>query len=357
MKKIKIENKGHYELDTPERLQAFQQNLSEGWSQKDYIQYREDWIKLPKKKIIREYPPQVDIELASACNLKCPMCYTITDEFKSNVKTMFMDFKVYKKIVDEISDKVYALRLSWRGESTLHPKFIEAIAYAKHKGIKEVSFLTNGSKLKLDFFIELVNAGIDWISISVDGLDEIYNKIRKPLKSEDTLQKITDMYNYKVTHNLKKPVIKIQSIWPAIKANPENFYNTYAPITDLIAFNPIIDYLGNDQNIVYEDNFSCPQLYQRIFIASNGLVYMCNSDELGKHQIGNIKNETVYTIWHGKELSKMRDIHAQENGFMQLDICKSCFYPRATEKNESANVNGRQILIENYINRSQIIGK
>lgn len=357
MKKIKIENKGHFELDTPERIQIFQKNLSLGWTQKEYIQYRADWLKLPKKKIIREYPSQVDIELASACNLKCPMCYTITEEFKSNVKIMFMDFNLYKKIVDEIATKVYALRLSWRGESTLHPKFIEAVAYAKQKGIKEVSFLTNGSKLTLDFFIQLVHAGIDWISISVDGLDEIYNTIRKPLKSNETLQRITDIYNYKVANNLKKPVIKIQSIWPAIKEDPENFYNTYAPISDLIAFNPIIDYLGNDQDIMYENNFFCPQLYQRIFIASNGLAYMCNSDEIGKHPIGNSNNETVYSIWHGKILSQMRTMHAQKNGFMQLDICKSCFYPRATEKNEIANVNGREIVIENYINRSQIIGK
>lgn len=357
MKKIEIENKGHFELDTPERLQLFQEKLSLGWDEQNYIQYREDWLTLPKKKAIRNYPPQVDIELASACNLKCPMCYTITNEFKSNVKTMFMDIELYKKIVDEIAGKVYALRLSWRGESTLHPQFIEAIAYAKNKGIKEVSFLTNGSKLKLDFFIELVNAGIDWISISVDGLRERYNSIRKPLKFDETLKKITDIHMYKIEHNLQKPVIKIQSIWPAIKEYPEEYYNIYSKITDLISFNPIIDYLSKDEDIIYENNFSCPQLYQRIFVSSDGLAYMCNSDELGKHEIGNVNKETIYEIWHGAKLTKMREIHTLENGFMQLDVCRSCFYPRATEANETANINGREITIENYINRSQIIGK
>lgn len=123
------------------------------------------------------------------CNLKCPMCYTITDEFKEKVNAKLVDFELYKKIIDEISGKVPALRLSLRGESTLHPKFIECIKYAKDKGIKEISTLTNGSKLDLDFFEKIVNAGIDWITISVDGLNEEYEKIRKPLKFKDILEK------------------------------------------------------------------------------------------------------------------------------------------------------------------------
>jgi len=350
-------NKGHFELDTDERIQLFKEKMAVGWDKDEYEKYRYDWDNLPQKNVIRNYPPQVDIELASACNLKCPMCYTITDEFKENVKTMFMDFELYKKIIDEIAGKVYALRLSWRGESTLHKNFIEAIKYAKSKGIKEVSFLTNAAKLDLDFFKELVNAGADWISISADGLRETYNIIRKPLKYEETLKKIQQIAKYKRDHDLQKPVIKIQTIWPAIREYPEEYYNTFAPITDMVAFNPIIDYLGKDEDIIYEKNFSCPQLYERVFIGSNGLAYMCNSDEFGKHSIGNSHTQTIHEIWHGKILNDVRELHKKENGFKELEMCRKCFYPRATEANESAIVNGREIIIENYINRKQKVGE
>lgn len=350
-------NKGHFELDTDERIQSFRDKMALGWANEEYAKYRMDWEELPKTGTIREYPPQVDLELASACNLKCPMCYTITDDFKNNVKTMFMDFDLFKKIVDEIAGKVYALRLSWRGESTLHKNFVECIKYAKSKGIKEVSFLTNGGKLDLEFFKKLVDAGADWISVSADGLGETYNQIRKPLKFEDTLNNLTEIAKYKKENNLKKPVVKIQTIWPAIREYPEEYYNTFAPITDMVAFNPIIDYLGKDEDIVYENNFSCPQLYERVFIGSNGLAYMCNSDEFGKHSIGNAKEQTIHEIWHGKILNDVRRLHSKKDGFKDLEMCRKCFYPRATEANEKAIVNGREILIENYINRKQKVGE
>ena len=329
-------NKGNYSsFETNERTKLFEDYKSEGW-EKEYNKYRDNWSKFPKEQIVNDYPLLVDIELASVCNLKCPMCYTITDEFKEKVNAKLMDFELFKKIIDEIGGKVPALRLSLRGESTLHPKFIECIKYAKDKGIKEISTLTNGSKLGVEYFEKMVTSGIDWITISVDGLDEEYEKIRKPLKFNDILQNIKDISKYKKDHNINKPVIKIQSLWPSIKNNPEKFYNTFEPITDLIAFNPLIDYLQKDIDIVYIDNFSCPQLYQRLVVGADGSVMMCSNDEENDNVIGNANNETIYSIWHGKTLNDIRELHKKQDGYKNLDICKKCYLPRKTESSETA---------------------
>ncbi|MFW3341623.1 radical SAM/SPASM domain-containing protein [Aliarcobacter butzleri] len=350
-------NKGNYSsFETKLREELFDKYKSETWEQ-EYKEYRKNWEEYPKNQFVSKYPLLVDIELASVCNLKCPMCYTITDEFKDKVNAKLMDFELFKRIINEIGGKVPALRLSLRGESTLHPKFIECIKYAKDKGIKEVSTLTNGSKLKLDFFKKIVEAGIDWITISVDGLDEEYERIRKPLKFKDTFEKITQMNRYKLENNLHKPVIKIQSLWPAIKNNPTKFYNTFEPITDLIAFNPLIDYLQKDSDIVYIDNFSCPQLYQRLVIGADGLAMMCSNDEENSHIVGNANKETVYEIWHGEALNKVRELHKQEDGYKNLDVCRKCYLPRATEATETSEVNGRKFDILNYVNRIQNIGE
>lgn len=350
-------NKGNYtSFETPERQEMFEYNKSSGWEE-EYKKYRSNWIKYPKEQIISEYPLLIDIELASVCNLKCPMCYTITDEFKEKVNAKLIDFELFKKIIDEIAGKVPALRLSLRGESTLHPNFIDAIRYAKNKGIKEISTLTNGSKLTPDFFQKIVKAGIDWITISVDGMDKEYEKIRKPLKFSNTLEKIKNISKYKKQHNLKKPVIKIQSLWPSIKNDPELFYNTFEPITDLIAFNPLIDYLQKDKEIVYIDNFSCPQLYQRLVIGADGLVMMCSNDEENESIIGNANTESIYSIWHGEKLNKIRKIHKMKDGFKNISVCKKCYLPRETETNETSMVNGRKFDILNYVNREQTVGK
>ena len=350
-------NKGNYSsFETKEREELFDKYKSEGWED-DYSTYRSNWSKFPKEQLVNEYPLLVDVELASVCNLKCPMCYTITDEFKGKVNAKLMDFQLFKKIIDEIGGKVPALRLSLRGESTLHPKFIECIQYAKDAGIKEISTLTNGSKLEVDYFQQIVDAGICWITISVDGLDEEYEKIRKPLKFNDTLEKIKGMAKYKKDNNIHKPVIKIQSLWPSIKENPEKFYNTFEPITDLIAFNPLIDYLQQDSDIVYIHNFSCPQLYQRIVVGADGSVMMCSNDEENDHIIGNANNQTIHSIWHGDTLNKVRKLHLKQDGYKDLDVCKRCYLPRETEISESSEVNCRKFNILNYSNRVQRIGE
>ena len=350
-------NKGHFDLDTADRIDEFHARLGRDWDQ--YGEYRNSWIHNASKQIVRDYPILVDVELASSCNLKCPMCYTTTDHFKETVKRKIMKWELYQKIIDEVAEHIFALRLSWRGESTLHPKFVDAVRYAKTRGIREVSFLTNGYKLDLDYFKELHEAGADWITVSFDGVGDEYNRIRAPLVYEEMLEILRLIHEYKQANNIEKPVIKIQGIWPSIRSDPEKFYTTLSEVSDLVAFNPLIDYLGNDkpEDILYEENFSCPQIYQRLFVSSTGEAMMCNSDEYGEEIVGNVHEQSIHEIWHGEKLQRIRDLHAEYDGFKKVPVCTKCFYPRLTQVTETAVVMGRRIDVENYVNRPQIIGK
>ena len=42
---------------------------------------------------------------------------------------------------------------------------------------------------------------------------------------------------------------------------------------------------------------------------------------------------------------------------VKLKPCKNCYYPRKMQEAEIANINGREVRIENYINRPQEVGK
>jgi radical SAM protein with 4Fe4S-binding SPASM domain len=315
------------------------------------------WVDLAKRRELRDYPLLVDLELSSKCNLHCPMCYTITEEFLSKVARKYMEIDLYKKVIDEIAGKVFAVRLSLRGESTLNRYFIEAVAYAKQKGIKEVSTLTHGKKFTGDYLRAAVKAGIDWITISIDGTGETYNKIRHPLTWETTLGRLKEIKALKDELGVSKPVIKVQGIWPAIRANPTAYYEALEPFSDLIAYNPLIDYLRNDSEIVYEENFSCPQLYQRLVVGSDGKVMMCSNDEDAQHPVGDANLQTIHEIWHGDAMNKVRELHSRSDGFKELGVCRNCYYPRKAVPDETANVSGRKITIENYVNRAQQVGK
>ena len=264
-----------------------------------------------------------------------------------------MSMELFHKIVDEIGGKVPAVRLSLRGEPTLHPDFVSCIRACKERGIGEVSFLTNASTLTKDRFIEFAEAGADWITVSIDGIGETYESIRRPLRFADTLKRLQDIHEVKAQRGWKRPVIKIQSIWPAIQADPSAFYNTYAPYVDLVAFNPLISGYSSHENsgVVYLEDFSCPQLYQRLVIGAGGRVLLCANDEEGRRVLGDMNQQSVYEIWHGEPIETIRALH-RKNAFREVDVCRDCYLPRETE-DEYAFVNGRKIVVKNYVSREE----
>ncbi len=344
-------NKGNYDyMETPERIRLFDLYRSEGW-ENEYLDYRMKWTSWPENKTVGEYPLNVDMELSTVCNLKCPMCYTIRDEFQKRVSSQFMCFDLFKKVIDEISGKVPALRLSLRGESTLHPDFIRCIQYAKKSGIKEVSTLTNGSMLSEDFFEKMLLAGIDWVTISIDGVGKTYEDIRKPLKFQETLDKIRNIKKIKDIYHTHRPVIKIQTIWPAIRDNPEEYYDIFAPYVDLIAYNPLVEYGYKIEGIRYIPHFSCSQIYQRLIVTSNGMVIPCCANPSGNIYVGDAYRESIYDIWHGEKLNYFRRMFDPPYEWKKINGCLQCLLPMVTDESEKAIIHGRQFTIKNYRRR------
>ena len=341
-------NKGQFTLETEDRINNFEKKRGYG-VENEYKINRQQWSNFPKSRFVSEYPLHVDLELASICNLRCPMCYTISKEFKSKVNAKLMDFDLFTKLVDECATgNVYSIRLSFRGESFIHKQIVECVKYAKNKGIKEVSTLTNGLKLDEDMFKEMMYAGIDWITISFDGLGRIYEEIRRPAKYERAVEKITNYAKIKAEAGRVKPIIKVQSILPAIERDPEAFYKVFAPITDMVSANPLIDFLESKSDMLKVENFSCPQIYQRLVIGADGLCMMCSNDEEGKVIVGDVNKQTIHEVWHGKEMKRVREIHSRCAGSKELSACNECYLPLQT-KNTDVWLGNRNVIAEKYV--------
>lgn len=350
-------NKGQFTLETPEREARFESRRGFG-VEAAYRENRRQWAEFPRRQHVAPYPLHVDVELSSICNLRCPMCYTITPAFKKKVRAGLMDWALFTRVVDECAAAgVYSLRLSLRGESFLHPRIVDAVRYAKSRGIAEVSTLTNGLRLDEELFREVMAAGLDWITISFDGLGATYERIRRPARYDRAVEKIANYARIKAAAGRVKPVVKVQSILPAIREDPEAYYRVFAPIADMVSANPLIDYLHKDEQagIPYESNFSCPQLYQRLVVGSDGLVLACANDEENECVIGDATRQTIREIWHGPELDAARRSHREHRGVRDYRACAKCYLPRRTEP-AIIRIGGREVVALNYLNRSQKIG-
>ena len=324
-----------------------------------YLLNRIKWYIYPRLHILPRFPDHVDIETSSACNMRCPMCFTTTDQYKQNVKLTLMKFDLFKKIVDECAAHgAFSIRLSWRGEPTLNPRFLEMARYAKSHGIKEVASLTNMLKLTPQMFEELVDMQMDWLTISFDGMGETYNKIRAPAIFEEAVAKIREFSQIKKRLKSKKPVLKIQGVWPAVKEDPQAFYDTFRGSVDQVAVNPLLDYLRKDEkeSIVYRKDFTCPILWQRLAIGADGLVALCIHDELSHHNTGDANKQSLYEIWNGPALTVARQAHLRHEGVEGYTACQECFLPRASEQ-VTTRVDNRLITIDNMVNRPEVVGQ
>jgi len=275
----------------------------------------------PKLGIVSEYPTHIDIEAVSQCQLRCPMCWTtyLPDNIKGKMK-----YEVFKKIIDEVAGKgVYSVRLSWRGESLIHPDIIKMIQYAKEKGIPEVAFLSNAGRLDKKMAEAIVDSGLDWISFSADGVDEVYNEIRKPLKFNDTIEKIQYLKNYRDNQGLNKPLIRVQSIISAMISNSEKFENVWKGVCDRV--NVI-----SDENRLFEEEqqhdkyYMCPTPWQRLTIAHDGRVHQCKADYTAAQILGDINVSSVYEIWHGSPIKELRNRFRKNEAVDHYKACSFC---------------------------------
>jgi len=340
------------------RLKRWQFNLKRGSGHLlPYLKNRFIWHVYPRLHLVSQYPDHVDVEISTKCNMRCPMCYTTTEEFKKTVKREFMSFELFKKIIDELAaNNVYSIRLSLRGEIFIHPDVIDMIRYAKKKGIKEVSTLTNNLALNPELFRKAMEAGLDWLTISFDGLGKTYESIRKPAKFEESYNKIKEYHRIKQDAKSVKPVIKVQSVWPAIKDDPQAYYDAFEPYVDEVVTQTLVDYLHKDHEIEYERNFDCPVLYQRLVIGADGIALLCSNDEFCYNPVGDANTQSIHEIWHGAKLTEAREIHKRHEGVEKLKPCRHCYLPRKTvtvvEKTPT-----RQVVIEKLANRKDEIGK
>lgn len=337
----------NYNIDTPERREIFERIRSTGWG-KEYYKYRYDWDDRPRRMDEGDYPLDILIEPIWACNLQCPMCPRNDENHHDKRRDKLFDLNIYKRIIDEIAGKVPSIRLAGLGEATLNPNFIEYVKYAKDKGVGEVSLVTNGGTINREYFVEMVRSGLDWISISIDGMDEDYERIRKPLKFNETIERLKMMNEVRKELNSLKPAIQVQGLWSYIYSYAEEYYNKLVDLCDYLQMQSYIDI--NQVDIDWDEDRYCSDVFRRLFITVDGNVYpccdFCDESYYQNAIMGNVHNMTIHEIWHGEKLNALRQ--QQREGKSHQGYCKCCCALRKMYDFTTVEVNGREVVVREY---------
>lgn len=344
--KVRI-NHDYFSLST--RWQNLKYFIDQGYLFSHLID-RLKWHYAPRFFITPSFPTHLEIEAASVCQMRCPMCKT-TEMVRAGIDFFgFMDLRLYKKIIDECAEEpLYSIKLSWRGEPLLNPNIVEMVSYAREKGIKDIAFLTNGERLSQKLSEQLVDAGLSWISVSFDGFEDTYNKIRAPAVFSETMEKIKYLRYYRDKFKRYNPLIRIQSVHSAIKGRELEFLNLWDSIADRVNFIADQKRSINKKDYRHDPYYICSSPWQRMCVSWNGKVAQCYGDYLMGNILGDVNNESIKNIWHGGAFIELRKL-MKEGRRLATKPCQTCSDGGIIEKDEIA-VGNRKIKAAHYVHQ------
>lgn len=280
-----------------------------------------------------DFPEILHIESTNACNAECLICA----REKMTRAIGFMDFMLFKKIIDECSKYRYFIReihLHGYGEPLLDKSLFDKISYAKKAGIKKVYFVTNASLLDSETAKRLISSGLDSIKFSFYGATkETYEKIHVGLKYEETENNIRNFINIRQGMKSGKPSVNIQFV-------PQR--DNYAQYQEFLRkWTPVIDKGKGDRiekfylhNWIYGRKYntdkngrkrlkSCAIPFYIMQILWNGDVVPCVFDFDGKMSLGQVRTKSVRQVWNNEQYRALR-AHHSKRAFNRMPLCLGC---------------------------------
>ena len=298
---------------------------------------------LLKKPVLWGKPFSVSIEPTTSCNLRCPECPSGLRQFSRN--TGMLTFDLYKKIVNEIGNRLMYMILYFQGEPYLNPSFFDIVKDAKKRRIYTATS-TNAHFLNDENARKTVESGLDRIIVSLDGIgQETYASYRVGGRYQRVLDGIENLVKWKKELNSKTPHIILQFIVfrtnehqvDEVKAlskklGVDELQLKTAQVYEYKNGNPLIPTIDKysryrqktDGTWEIKNDFKnkCYRMSVSCVITWDGLVVPCCFDKDAVYQMGDLKNNSFEEGWKSEPYKAFRTKVITNR--KSIDICTNC---------------------------------
>lgn len=296
-----------------------------------------------KDVIPLDTPYNIGIEVSSLCNAKCVYCAHSKKDH--GVYEGNMPMELFNKILDEIKrfpKKVKLIETHAFGEPLCNPNLEKMISMINNNKVAEkINFTTNGLLLTPYRIDSLIEAGIDTIRISLQGLNaEAYNKVCGVKMDYDKfLANLRYLYEHRGKCKVRMKIADIAL--KDVEEGEEKFKGMFGSIADSIFVEHIlpmfsdVDYAAVDKSIFdnamngrgnIEQNKVhkvCHRPFYRMRITANGEVMANCCDSPHDIRYGNINEKGLVELWNGNVRTSFLKMQLQGKRF-QHPICKNC---------------------------------
>jgi hypothetical protein len=329
---ISYRSPSYYEITNPEA------GTWRSYRDEDYRAYRREWGRRPADRDPGVFPLHLDLDPTNACNLKCTMCprthYLETGRTKwaPGGKIGFMDFDLYRRILDQAADGgVYSLKLNFLGEPLLHPRVVDMVAYAKTKGL-EVMMNSNATLLSPEMARSLLEAGLDDIFFSVDSpYPEEYERIRIGARFDQVIRNILTFIDLKEDLGLRHVQTRVSMVI-GVEENSSRARSDFQALFQGLGVAEIGFGLKTEMELDYWSlygpipDFVCRDPYHRMFIYWDGLIGPCCGEWERGYLVGDANTQTLSQVWRNDQYKRLREAH-ESGRYHTLSICRKCSVP------------------------------
>jgi len=285
---------------------------------------------------IRKNPAVINLDVANGCNLRCSFCVTQSAELEKKV----MKLDVAKRIIDSISAEfgsVFRIYFQKDGEPLLNKKIADIINYANLKEIAHYySLITNGVLLTKEVFIQIVEAGITDITVSIDAINREDYFRNKAVDNYDVvvsnLKCIAELMG-KVEYK-NRVTVRVKSV-AFNKIHSEIFLSQWSGLGFTVDIHKLHNWAGESNFKTSESHDKsnqrakiCSLPFHTLVINSDTTVSTCCVDGKRISLHGSVLNGKLHDSWHSVSMKGIRKGLAEGS---PISICTKCDYWKTRE--------------------------
>lgn len=286
-------------------------------------------------------PNHIQIETVNGiCTTRCIICTWQTWERKPGV----MNNDIYRNIITKFipyREHIQYVTLHGCGEPLLDKGLGEKVAITKKMGFKGTGFATNCTELDERKSRELIEAGLDTIICSIDGINkETHEAIRVGANFDQIVSNLRNFIKIRAERGRTRIIVRFirqemnKKEWPL-------FFNYWTERLnkdfgdEVVKFDvhnwgeKLDDYQSMDLNRRRRiDSPICRDVFERMIIYFNGDVALCCADDNGFYDLGNLINSSPIEIYNNKIFTRYRETMVKGK-ILELEHCKKCTIRRS----------------------------
>ncbi len=283
----------------------------------------------------------VQVELTNHCNYSCANCPQSLKKNKApgttaayDRPTGFMDFGLYRRVIDQVNELGAEVNFSFFGEPTSHPEFLKFMDYLKGRNPEvRVVMNTNLSYATREIFAKLIEIGLGDLRLSIDAATAgTYDMVRPGRfyvgldgaeRHGGRFETICAKAEYWFSLPAHTPTRHVYTVSSKNRHETGAFVRRWLPLLgekDIILTKSVLTYGGKMSDSEISPNPCNAWDINMLTVDWQGNVSPCNLDVNMELAIGSVKEKTLLELKDGSRYRELKRLSLEK----KITPCDRC---------------------------------